>query len=98
MDGKERLAEIEREKERLNRAWRNLFKAKGTTLESARKRVLKDLDDIEKAASWLPNKEGTYCNTRGWINEGGRKLAKDIVKKIESKPNTGEKNKPTVNT
>lgn len=87
--------------EKLNRAYRIVFKFEDSSdIERKRavKRVLQDLEDIQKAKSWIPDRSGSYesTNIRGWINEGGRKMASDMWKRIYSKPMIGYKDKPKV--
>jgi len=97
------LTELQRKRqqaeEELNRAYRIVFvteKPSQTALKAARKRVRQDLDDIMRAISYLSDKNGEYPESvihRGLINEGGRKIAEDMLKRISSKPDSGMEKK-----
>jgi hypothetical protein len=90
MTPEERMEEVARLNERLNGAYRDLFKLKNISkvkLESARKIVLEDLDAILRAKTWFPDKNGHYDPYRAAKEEGGRMMSKDLLDKINSKPN-----------
>ncbi len=89
------------ENEKLNQAYRDLFKVKGiskTRLEAARKRVLKDLEDIVFQQTHYPDEKGHYCPYKAAIEDGGRRMAKDMRKRIFSSPREDlNQKKPKVN-
>ncbi len=86
--------------EKRNEAYRNLFRTKNiskTRLDTARKRVLKDLDDIIGAKTHFPDEKGHYCEIRAALEEGNRKCAIEMKQFIYSTPTTGtEKKEPNV--
>ena len=104
MSTKEDLTEhqkkLQRTEENLNQAYRGLFKLVGiskTRLASARKLVLNDLDEILRAKTHFPDEKGHYCPVRAAIEEGSRKMARDMIDRIQSKPMVGfTKDKPNV--
>lgn len=76
--------------EKLNKAYRDLFRTDGVThkrIAACRELVLEDLKAVLYAQTHFPDAQGHYCPYRAAIEEGGRKLAKDINARIYSTPN-----------
>jgi hypothetical protein len=100
MDTKERLEKIKAAEIERDRAYITLFKAPKPTqaqITSARKRVLKDFDDILRARIHLPDEKGHYDPIRAAIEDGGRKLIVNILSSINrSFDEEDAKHKPTV--
>jgi hypothetical protein len=101
MDAKEKLEKIKAADDALSRAYITLFKTPKITaaqLNTARKRVLKDFDDILRARVHLPDERGHYDPIRAAIEDGGRKRIVDIIQRInKSFDEEDVKQKPTVN-
>jgi len=102
MDNKERLEKIKAADDALTRAYITLFKNDKATKEQikqARKRVLRDFDDILRARVHLPDENGHYDPIRAAIEDGGRKRVVDILQRIHHKfDEESQKTKPTVKT
>jgi len=100
MTNKERLEERAREEENLNRDYRTLLgdgEASLESMERARSRIRKDFDAILHAKTWFPDMDGHYCPYRAAIEEGGRKIIRDLLNRINSKSKgDGADEKPKV--
>ena len=82
--------------EDLNRAYRIVFvteKPSQAAFKAARKRVRQDLDDIIYERCWRISKNGTHCPYRSVFEDGFRFLAKELQKRISSKPDSGMEKK-----
>ena len=76
--------------EKLNKAYRDLFRTDGVThkrIAACRELVLKDIEAIIYGRTHVPDREGRYCHIRADLNEGGRLQAKDMHDRIYSTPN-----------
>jgi len=74
--------------EKLNAAYRKVFGRVAGRRSAAQKRVMADFDAILKANVFLPDKNGHYDRTRAAIEDGSRKRIVDILKRVNSKPET----------
>lgn len=101
MDAKERLEKIKAEDDALTRAYIVLFKNEKATkdqINKARKRVLKDFEDILRARVHLPDEQGHYDPIRAAIEDGGRKRIVEILQRIyHTFDEESQKTKPKVN-
>ena len=89
MTAEERQEEVARLTARLNAGYRDLFSLKGISkvmLAGARTIVLEDLENILRAKTWFPDKNGHYDPYRAAKEEGMRMCARDLLDKISSKP------------
>ncbi len=85
MDAKEQQLQRKIAEEELNSAYRTLFGADPHQRTTAQNRVILDFEDILKARIHVPDKNGHYDPIRAAIEDGGRKLITDILKRINSK-------------
>lgn len=88
----EHQRKAEQATEKLNSAYRTVFvteKPSYTALKAARKRVMQDLDDVVYQQNYRADKDGKYCPYRAAIEDGFRRMAKDIRKRISSKSMEG---------
>ena len=101
MDAKEKLEKIKAEDDALTRAYITLFltpKPTQAQIAAARKRLLRDFDDVLRARVHLPDERGHYDPIRAAIEDGGRKRIVDMLQRIHYKFDKEDaKGKPTVN-
>jgi hypothetical protein len=101
MEAKEQLLERRRHEEELNSAYRQVFGKDPAKRTSHQNRVINDFYDILRANVFLPDSKGHYDSIRAAVNDGGRKMIVDMLKRINSTPDKIDaedaKGKPKVN-